>query len=213
MAWYPRLDDIVDWLEKDRWQSLAGYLKRALVLGGRTGGQGIVSDSGVATDAYLGVGTAAPTQLIDAVSSANGIAMIRLKAESTGTTAEARFRAAGDVSRVELTAVSSGYASFAYFGLTPASWTFLATGAGNGLGIGTLNNTPVVFGQNNVERLRLTGNALMFGATAGIFWGTGTPEGAVAAGIGSVFHRTNGGAGTSLYVKESGTGNTGWVGK
>lgn len=44
-------------------------------------------------------------------------------------------------------------------------------------------------------------------------WGTGTPEGVVAAGVGSVFHRTDGGAGTSLYIKESGTGNTGWVAK
>jgi hypothetical protein len=43
--------------------------------------------------------------------------------------------------------------------------------------------------------------------------GTGTPEGAVTAPISSVYHRTDGGAGTSLYVKESGTGNTGWVAK
>lgn len=46
-----------------------------------------------------------------------------------------------------------------------------------------------------------------------LFIGTGTPEAAVTASVGSLFMRTNGGAGTSLYVKESGTGNTGWVGK
>lgn len=44
-------------------------------------------------------------------------------------------------------------------------------------------------------------------------WGTGTPEGVLAAPVGSVFHRTDGGAGTCLYIKESGTGNTGWVAK
>ena len=44
-------------------------------------------------------------------------------------------------------------------------------------------------------------------------YGTGTPEGSIIAAIGSVYYRTNGGAGTTLYVKESGTGNTGWVGK
>lgn len=44
-------------------------------------------------------------------------------------------------------------------------------------------------------------------------WGTGTPEGVVAAGVGSIFYRTDGGAGTTLYVKQAGTGNTGWVGK
>lgn len=43
--------------------------------------------------------------------------------------------------------------------------------------------------------------------------GSGTPEGAVTAPIGSTYRRTNGGAGTSFYVKESGTGNTGWVAK
>ncbi len=43
--------------------------------------------------------------------------------------------------------------------------------------------------------------------------GSGTPEGAVSAPVGSLFLRTDGGAATSLYVKESGAGNTGWVGK
>lgn len=43
--------------------------------------------------------------------------------------------------------------------------------------------------------------------------GSGSPEGAVTAPVGSLFTRTDGGAGTTLYVKESGTGNTGWVAK
>lgn len=43
--------------------------------------------------------------------------------------------------------------------------------------------------------------------------GTGSPEGVVTAVVGSTFRRTDGGAGTSFYVKESGTGNTGWVAK
>jgi hypothetical protein len=43
--------------------------------------------------------------------------------------------------------------------------------------------------------------------------GAGSPEGVVTAPIGAVYHNTTGGAGTSFYVKESGTGNTGWVGK
>ena len=43
--------------------------------------------------------------------------------------------------------------------------------------------------------------------------GTGTPEGAVTAPVGSMFTRTDGGAGATLYVKESGAGNTGWVAK
>ena len=59
-----------------------------------------------------------------------------------------------------------------------------------------------------------TGN-LLPGGTAGPTWGTGagTPEAAVTAPIGSLFTRTDGGANTTLYVKESGAGNTGWVAK
>ena len=45
-----------------------------------------------------------------------------------------------------------------------------------------------------------------------VFAGHGTPEGAVAAKIGAVYHRLDGGASTSFYVKESASGQkTGWV--
>ena len=40
--------------------------------------------------------------------------------------------------------------------------------------------------------------------------GYGSPEGVVTAPIGAMYRRLNGGAGTTLYVKQSGTGNTGW---
>ena len=43
--------------------------------------------------------------------------------------------------------------------------------------------------------------------------GAGSPEGVLAAAIGTLYSRTDGGAATSLYVKESGTGNTGWIAK
>jgi len=35
----------------------------------------------------------------------------------------------------------------------------------------------------------------------------------LAAPVGSMYSRTDGGPGTTLYVKEQGTGNTGWVAK
>lgn len=44
-------------------------------------------------------------------------------------------------------------------------------------------------------------------------YGSGSPEGVVTAPPGSIYRNTSGGAGTTLYVKESGTGNTGWVAK
>lgn len=43
--------------------------------------------------------------------------------------------------------------------------------------------------------------------------GTGSPESNVTGNVGDLYSRTDGGAGTSLYVKESGTGTTGWAGK
>jgi hypothetical protein len=43
--------------------------------------------------------------------------------------------------------------------------------------------------------------------------GVGSPEGVVTAVVGSLYTRTDGGAGTTLYVKQSGTGNTGWAAK
>lgn len=50
-------------------------------------------------------------------------------------------------------------------------------------------------------------------ATPIVTSGTGSPEGVRTASVGSLYTRTDGGAGTTLYVKESGTGNTGWVAK
>jgi hypothetical protein len=43
-----------------------------------------------------------------------------------------------------------------------------------------------------------------------IFRGAGDPEGVVMAAQGSLFLRTDGGAGTTVYAKNSGAGNTGW---
>jgi len=44
--------------------------------------------------------------------------------------------------------------------------------------------------------------------------GVGVPNGAVTASVGALYLRLDGGAATTLYVKESGVNtNTGWVGK
>ncbi len=46
--------------------------------------------------------------------------------------------------------------------------------------------------------------------TVGFFAGSGSPENAIAAPKGSVYFRTDGDANSTLYVKSSGTGATGW---
>jgi hypothetical protein len=78
----------------------------------------------------------------------------------------------------------------------------------------------LAFGSTISAKVHVSGDVL---ATSGfrlssssgptITAGSNTPEGAVTAPIGSLFLRTNGGAATTLYVKESGAGNTGWVAK
>ncbi len=43
--------------------------------------------------------------------------------------------------------------------------------------------------------------------------GAGSPESAVTGNVCDLYLRTDGGASTTMYIKESGTGNTGWVAK
>jgi hypothetical protein len=91
-------------------------------------------------------------------------------------------------------------------------------GSGRGVIFGG-GTKSAIFGDTDGVLL-LTNNAgtsftrLEFGAAnLGISRGTGSPEGVVTALVGSLYIRTDGGAATTLYVKESGTGNTGWVAK
>jgi hypothetical protein len=84
-----------------------------------------------------------------------------------------------------------------------------------------LNGTKVL-GSSTAGNVDVTIGNLVIG-TAGkgislpgnITWtsGAGSPEGVVTAPVGSLYSRSDGGVLTSLYVKQSGTGNTGWAGK
>jgi hypothetical protein len=53
---------------------------------------------------------------------------------------------------------------------------------------------------------------IRIGGSDGPVWlsGTGIPEGFVSAPAGSLFSRSDAGAGARFYVKNSGTGTTGW---
>jgi hypothetical protein len=82
------------------------------------------------------------------------------------------------------------------------------------------NTNSIVIGHRSIGKGTSTaviGNStvtvLWLGGEVGWFKGTGDPENAVTAPIGSIYSRKDGGALTSFYVKESGTGNTGWVAK
>jgi hypothetical protein len=54
-------------------------------------------------------------------------------------------------------------------------------------------------------------NLLLQNGLVGIYSGTGSPEGVVTANNGSVYYRTDGSQGTAMYIKETGSGTTGWI--
>ena len=51
------------------------------------------------------------------------------------------------------------------------------------------------------------------GNSGPLYRGSGNPEGVVTAPVGAIYQRANGSTNTTLYVKELGTGNTGWEAK
>lgn len=87
----------------------------------------------------------------------------------------------------------------------------------NVIGIGNNVNATaanqIIIGEGSFTELRTGAETVTLGNGIRIITGAGTPEAAITAPVGSMYLRSNGGAGTSMYIKESGTGNTGWVAK
>lgn len=89
------------------------------------------------------------------------------------------------------------------------------------IGTGSFGGSSLSFletlyrGAAGLVRTDATVRALNFSVNGGpgILSGAGTPEASVTATVGTLYLRTGGGAATTLYVKETGTGNTGWVAK
>jgi hypothetical protein len=86
--------------------------------------------------------------------------------------------------------------------------TVLRNASGGYANYFTVNNV-------NVGAVLCDASSSRYYTTATVFVGTGagSPEGSISAPVGSLWTRTDGGASTTLYVKQSGTGNTGWVAK
>lgn len=73
------------------------------------------------------------------------------------------------------------------------------------------NGAVVTAGGIGVAKSIYAGGSISPSAST-VTWtaGSGDPETVVTAPVGSLYSRTDGGSATSLYVKESGAGNTGW---
>lgn len=83
---------------------------------------------------------------------------------------------------------------------------------------GAISSYPVVVGNDNLSQVgQFSANAvaMVIGGNKALpmLLCTGDPEGQVTAPVGATCVRTDGGAGTTWNVKESGSGNTGWVAK
>lgn len=76
--------------------------------------------------------------------------------------------------------------------------------------IGLWGATPVVQQTGDILAALSATGVIASPVITGFKRGTGSPEGAVTSPIGDIFERTDGGTGTTLYIKESGAGNTGW---
>lgn len=84
--------------------------------------------------------------------------------------------------------------------------TETATGSGTKRLIDAQVGGVSKFAADNAGRVTLNNGPM-------VIPGAGSPEGVVSAPVGSMFLRSDGGAATSFYIKESGSGNTGWVAK
>lgn len=99
-----------------------------------------------------------------------------------------------------------------------AASAFIGTGGTNLLQVVSAhlyNSTDATWDLGLINKRWRQVYAQQVNLTGGITWsvGAGSPEALVTAPVGSLYSRSDGGAGTTLYVKQSGTGNTGWVAK
>ena len=106
---------------------------------------------------------------------------------------------------VTITNLGSGNSLVVNDETTPDSTRFAIANNGR-VGIGVTPDASIA--------LTLDTTGLRIGAAGPtLTTGTGSPEGVVTAPIGSLYLNLSGGASTTLYVKTSGTGNTGWTAK
>lgn len=119
----------------------------------------------------IGVGTVLPTQTLDIETNENANSIFLLKnASSTGSSAAGVIRVSADTALTQVIAHGTGR-TISRYGITLGGWSEIAPSAGNGLIIGTINATPLIFGTsgavNTAEAMRITtDNRIGIGETA-----------------------------------------------
>lgn len=122
----------------------------------------------VAASGNLGLGTATPGAKLHLFDNTDVFTAIIMENSSTGGNAGATLHAVSNSASAFLQAQGSGR-TISHFGQAVASWAELLQVSGNGLTIGTLTNTPIILGTNNVNRVQVT-------ASGDVGIGTTTPS-------------------------------------
>lgn len=146
------------------------------------------------------------------------VSMRSITANNSGLgTPVANFQS-GDQSAARVAIINSGAGGQTYHLVTGTPGV---SNSGFALFDSTNSATRLYVGSSTGDVTVSTGNSVIgtagkgFTLPGGITWtsGSGSPEGVVTAPVGSLYSRSDGGLLTSLYVKQSGSGNTGWAGK
>ena len=155
-----------------------------------------------------------PTATKDTGISRNAAGVVEINNGTAGTRAALRVGTIDSNSYVSLSAVGHGLmlgstTTQAWSSTTDPTATKDTGIARAAAGLAEVNNGTAGTLRDLTTRTTFANTSFSLGT---VTWskGTGTPEGVVTAPVGSMFSRTDGGASTTLYVKESGTGNTGW---
>jgi len=78
----------------------------------------------------------------------------------------------------------------------------------------SVDGTQAIIGVGGVDQMTVSnaGHIILSNGSV-IASGAGSPEGVVTAQVGSIYTNTSGSTSTTLYIKTSGSGNTGWTAK
>jgi hypothetical protein len=139
------------------------------------------------------------------------VGIVASDAKTAGDGVAITWQALNSSSAVKSYATQSARIVTATAGGENSSFVTNVQSSGSSLEMQTIDGTGISTPGNFIATTAGKGVLL----PGGISWtsGAGSPEGVVTAPVGSLYSRSDGGLLTSLYVKESGSGNTGWMGK
>lgn len=142
----------------------------------------------VQTSGNVGIGAtpnATAGRLLDVTGNADQLTKLQVaNSNAAGTTAATSVIAVASTANIQIAAYGAGNTGTA-FGLTLGSYASLNSFAGNGLAVGTINGTPLIFATNNVESARFDGTSGAFK-----FKGTATNDSAASTYVGELISST-----------------------